>query len=696
MKNNKTVFGCAEIFDSMSEGVYIVDVNTHELLFLNKTIRNLLHVTNYEKKKCYRILQGQKSPCGFCSIPKLRNGDVHIWNFTNLLLHREYELKDIPIVFQGHEAMLEIAFDITKQVEEKKQQEYALRLEQQLLQDIKILNGSKPLDWRIHELFKDLGNYLQADRIYIFEFMGTKMNNTYEWCNLGVGPQIQNLQDVSVSSINRWLPYLERHETVEVKDIETIRTIAPEEYAIMAPQNIQSYIEAPLVIRDKVAGFIGFDNPPTDKFEHLRTVLFSLAYFVSAAMEREQQDKEQQQYMIELKQAKQRADKANQAKSNFLNSMSHDIRTPLNGILGLTYLARQQQLNQELQEIFSGIEISSQFLLGLVNDILDVGRLESNKLTLHPEPLDINDFSSYIEAVIRPMCQGKNQKLIFKIDMPQNYYTFNDKLRVAQAAYNLFNNASKFTPEGGTIKCTITGKLQPGNHKIAVHTEISDNGIGMSESFQKVMFDKFTQEQRDDNNVSRGSGLGMTIVKKILELMGATITVESKLGCGTTFFVDVEVPCVPKEQIQKQIVTSDMQLSLEEKLLEGRHILLCEDHPLNQKIMKKILERKGMLVETADNRQSGLENFEHSAIGYYDAILMDIRMPVMDGLTATVKMRQLQRQDAGKVPIIAISANAFPQDIRDCLKAGMTGHLAKPVQPEKLYKKLAQAFSQSS
>ena len=379
------------------------------------------------------------------------------------------------------------------------------------------------------------------------------------------------------------------------------------------------------------------------------------------------------------------AEKANEAKSDFLARMSHDIRTPLNGIMGMTYLAGKQDNPPETVDCLKKIDMSSKFLLGLINDVLDMSKAESGKMELHLEPYPSNELVGYIDSVVRPMCEDKHIKLVVETDKVIEFTPIVDKLRVTQLLTNIFSNAIKFTPEGGTITYRVSGHLTE-NGKLLCVTEISDTGAGMSPEFQKKMFDPFTQEHRDDVSFSRGTGLGLSIVKKIMDLMGGTIDVKSELDKGTTFTLANEFDCV--HATEASAPSRAVSKRAERSLLAEKHILLCEDHPLNQEISKALLNEMGAIVDAADNGQLGAEMFLKSNVGYYDAILMDVRMPVMDGYEATTKIRSLERPDAKTVPIIAMTANAFEEDVQNSLAVGMNAHLSKPIDRNIMYSTL--------
>jgi signal transduction histidine kinase/PAS domain-containing protein/ActR/RegA family two-component response regulator len=391
----------------------------------------------------------------------------------------------------------------------------------------------------------------------------------------------------------------------------------------------------------------------------------------------------EQQQIEALKQAKREAEIANTAKSDFLSRMSHDIRTPLNGIMGMTYLTQEMKLPAEAKRNLANIDVSSKFLLSLINDVLDMSKVESGKLILHPEPYVRKDFNDYIDSVVRPLFVDKQQHFTFSFNAPDDYYLVIDKLCLNRVVFNLISNAVKYTQENGNIKFKIDGKVMPDKKKIATHFEVSDNGIGISKEFQKVMFEPFSQENRNESSANHGTGLGLAITKKMVEALNGTITVKSEVGVGSTFIVDLFNDCVPAAVVAEQAKTESLPVN--NASLEGKHILLCEDHPLNRKIGVALLTKVGLLVDTAENGQEALDRFAASPEHYYGAILMDVRMPVMDGLTATNKIRKLSRPDAKTISIIAMTANAFAEDIKNCLSAGMNAHVAKPIDPKSLY-----------
>jgi PAS domain S-box-containing protein len=403
-------------------------------------------------------------------------------------------------------------------------------------------------------------------------------------------------------------------------------------------------------------------------------IIGSLFEDVTEAFEEERKNREK------LATALKSAETANAAKSDFLSRMSHDIRTPLNGILGMTTIAKAVNKDPETDNCLNKIDSSGHFLLGLVNDILDVNKIESGKMKLYPEPYAFAEFSEYLSSIIEPLCADKNIKFVVDADEVQSQIILADKLRVSQIFINLLSNAVKFTPKGGTVWFEIRNGGVVGD-SVRTNFVVRDNGIGMSEEFQKKLFDPFEQESAQIDYSRNGSGLGLSIVKKLVEMMGGTISVKSAPGQGSEFNVSLVMPMSNADSSQ---VTSYADIPAAE--LAGKHVLVAEDNEINQEIILKLLEMKDMHATVVSNGEEALKRFEASRPYWYDIILMDIRMPVMDGLMAAKKIRALDRPDAETVPIVAMTANAFDDDVKECLAAGMDMHLAKPIDTGHMFK----------
>ena len=513
------------------------------------------------------------------------------------------------------------------------------------------------------------------------------------------------------------------------------------------------------------------------------------------------------------------AERSNRAKNEFLSNMSHDIRTPMNGIMGMTSIAIGSIDNPpRVRSCLRKIHVSSRHLLGLINDMLDMSKIEGGKLILNMEPLCIRDIMQNIETIIQPQIQEKKQHFNIYIHDIYHENVCSDRVRLSQILLNIIGNAVKFTPENGTIEVDLYEEASPkGNEYIRSHLHIKDNGIGMSGEFQDKIFDAFAREDNARVDKTAGAGMGLTITKHIVDAMGGTITVESERGKGSHFHIAldmgktvhqekelhlpkknvlvidddetagnlavsslesiglkaematdikqafrmIEEGCGQNEYYHMVLVDWNIQgqdwIKVAEEMsgrfsqelpiiiltdgewdeleikdeknnicgfiskplfrsslyyglrrftevdepqqeqkeesdveLKGRRILIAEDNELNWEIASEILREFGLEVEWAENGQICVELFDRSAPGWYDAILMDLRMPVMTGFEATEAIRKLKREDAQTIPIIAVSADAFKDDIQRCLDCGMNAHTAKPLEPQKILSLLGQ------
>lgn len=386
---------------------------------------------------------------------------------------------------------------------------------------------------------------------------------------------------------------------------------------------------------------------------------------------------------VELERIK--AESSNLAKTQFLFNMSHDIRTPMNAIIGFTDIAinhidEPERVNDSLNKIKS----SSEHLLNLINDILEMSRIEAGKMEITNAPLDIREAIKKVNLMSQSLAVSKDVNYKSTIGNIKNPYILADELHVNQVLINLISNAVKYTNVGGDVEYIAEQISEPVNNVVRYRFTIKDTGIGMSEEFQSHLFESFSREKTVDVSKQEGAGLGLAIVKRIIDLAGGSIDVESKKDVGSTFTVEFPFELMSDEEIERFKDERNNKNALNtNSSLEGKRVLLAEDNEMNREIATELLEEAGMIVETAEDGEIAVKNVEEKGVSYYDFILMDIQMPIKNGYEATADIRKLP--NGNLVPIIALSANAFKEDKKRSLEAGMNEHVAKPINVKELF-----------
>lgn len=376
------------------------------------------------------------------------------------------------------------------------------------------------------------------------------------------------------------------------------------------------------------------------------------------------------------------AKNASTAKTRFLSSMSHDIRTPLNAVLGMTNLAQNHIDDIDyVKECLQKISLSGKHLLTLINDILEISRVESGRINLNPLPFNVRDLVVELESITRS--QATSRGLSFEVqvkDLP-NPNLLGDKLRLTQVYLNLLNNAVKYTNSGGSIYMEVSEEVLE-NEEILLIFIVKDTGIGMSEKFQKTMYDSFTRVQDSRIDKIQGTGLGLSIVKQMVTVMNGTIDCVSAEGAGTTFTVKIPLTASSESAIVKQETAENDQVICND--LTNIHILIAEDNDLNWEIVSEMLTDSGISCKRAENGKECVEILTLAPPNTYDLVFMDIQMPILNGRDATRKIRATGREDLKKLPIVAMTADAFAEDMQLCMDAGMNGHIAKPIEMDKV------------
>ena len=407
----------------------------------------------------------------------------------------------------------------------------------------------------------------------------------------------------------------------------------------------------------------------------------SMLYVIVAGRADKRMIAQQEQANALLAEAVEEAQSANRAKSEFLSYMSHDIRTPINGIMGMTDIAVKHIDDRERTlDCLGKIQSSSNHLLSLINDVLTMSRIEAGRTELGHAPFDLRVCLANCASIIEGQISNQDLELVTEFEAMAHPAVIGDELHLRQVFINILGNSVKFTPDGGKIFFRAR-ELRSAEGRAFFHFELEDTGIGMKPEFLPRLFDPFMQEEGGTRTNYKGTGLGMTITKKFMDLMGGTIQVESTLDVGTKFVLELPMEIDAEARTEEAEHAADIDL-------RGMRVLLVEDNDLNLEIAQVILEEQGVEVTPVKDGQLAVDAFQNNPAGTFDAILMDIMMPVMDGITATKTIRASGRPDAQTVPILAMTANAYDEDVRRTKEAGMNVHMSKPIDPDALLKAL--------
>ena len=384
----------------------------------------------------------------------------------------------------------------------------------------------------------------------------------------------------------------------------------------------------------------------------------------------------------DLEKALKQAKSANDAKSRFLSNMSHDLRTPMNAILGMTYLAKKHVTDEaKVNKCLDTILSSSENMLALINDVLDMNKIESGVIELHEKTGSLRKLIDDVEVIFRNKCEANQQELMIRYDELRYPNVKMDELRMKQILMNLLSNAVKYTQSFGKVSMQVSQDEPDSSQICCTRFTIMDDGIGMSEEFVKKVFQPFEREDTILSDKVEGTGLGMAIVKNLVDVMKGTIEIDSMVNVGTKVIVTLPLEVAAQTQEVAVQEKNTMQYTY-----PGKHILIVEDKRINMEIVKGFLEDTELIIDEAKNGKEALEKVEASREGTYDLIFMDIRMPVMKGDEATMKIRALDREDCKRVPIIAMTANALESDVENSYQCGMNGHISKPIEPDEVYR----------
>lgn len=776
------------IIDETQTGVYVRELGTYEILFVNRKACEIFHVDALDAvgQKCYDLFFHQSVACRNC--PTRMRGSANVVEREIVLSGRTYAVKGKIIDWGGREAYVVYLTDITdvkriseqlriehENLEKKYEEEVLYRekavsedflstsrvnLTEEIVEEMRV--GKKDgyesefrhkTDFSEHVkcfckaawLLEEQSNRLSCRELRRqFERGITKVSEEYiaelkdgkhVWvraeANLVRRPETSEVMAFIYNrniTRERLLGHvLERIMSFEYDEIYTVDSvndkfemIAIGQYALDSQQVQGAYQEkwASLIERaaseedkEKVRLELSIENM-CKVLRKEQTHLLEVTLVSKSGKERrkrircmylyedvgtvlvtitdiEDVVKAEKEKQGQLEEALLMAQHASRAKSSFLASMSHEIRTPMNAIIGLNSIIKENINNaNQVSDCSDKLDSASKYLLALLNDILDMSRIESGNMTLAHQPFEGEKFWENVNILANAQADLASVRYIFERRCSVQGVYLGDATRLQQIMVNLINNAIKFTSEKGFVRVRVL-ESEMTDGRVAMNVTVEDNGIGISEEFLPEVFGTFTQQHAGNTTTYQGSGLGLSIARSFARMMDGDITVISKEGFGTKFTVHVVL-----DTDHEHAMVDEETAEAAERMFTGKKVLLAEDHPLNIIVAKSLLAKQGFEVVHAENGKEALRCFAESAEYTFDAILMDIRMPVMDGIEATTQIRALEREDAKVIPIIAMTANAYEENRRQTAEAGMNAHLAKPIDPSQLFRTLDEFIPQ--
>lgn len=545
------------------------------------------------------------------------------------------------------------------------------------------------LNARIPMLLEEIGKYTRSERVYIFDWTSPEQErycNTFEWCRDSRNPlQYRKKKEISVQELPCWQKRFEQGESVMISDLMEAQNQMPFECDFLRRQGIHTEIAVPIISHNRLNGFLGLDNPETEFLDMATKLMQDVGVHISYIRETQKLIQKEREQMKLMAQALEEAQRANAAKSEFLSRMSHDIRTPLNGIIGI--IDMNDRCSDDVEQMRANrarAKTAANYLMSMLNDVLEMSKLQDGSVVLLHEEFDIVDIITEMIALVQ--VRGKEKKIEIETEIAENMYhqqVYGSPVHVRRVLANLLTNAVQYNHYEGRVKFTARIVMEDVTRIIYEFT-VEDSGVGMEAEFVEHIFEPFAQESMEVRSNYQGTGLGMPITKNLLDLMGGSIHVESRKNEGSTFIVSI-----PFEKVATDEYENFMEMESERPDINGMQILLAEDNDLNRDIVKFILEDAGAKVRAVSDGHQAVGAYLDAPEHTYDVILMDVMMPNIDGLEATRIIRGQKRADARTVGIVALTANAFTEDMRRTKAAGMNEHLTKPLNSDKLLKTIA-------
>lgn len=664
----------AEQFFKVNMGLLcIVRTSDGEILRANSEWEELLgyKLNEIEGKSFFEFIHKEDIGVALEAVEKIKNGES-ISNFINRYRCSNGNYKYFKWrVYPKEEIVYASAIDVT----EEKLKESEL-IKQNQLQNLLMSFSLKYINIPVSEIENGIkealitvARFVNADRSYIFEYNFEKrtISNSYEWCGDCISSHIEEMQNIPIEYAEVWL---EKHLKGEPVLFENINEISDERaYKILKEQNIKSIITLPMIFEGHCAGFIGFDWVNVyHKFtlEEKKLLLVLAQILVNINNRKIMEEK--------LKEDKINAEKANRAKSEFLSDISHEIRTPMNAIIGFTDIMFDEESDEEKKEMLETIKISGKNLVNLINDILEISKIEAGKMKRYEEELSIKELMGEIDKLLKNSAIQKGLDFVFEISKEVPEFVTGDSLKLKQILTNIIGNAIKFT-ETGYIKSSVKF-LKNEKEKIYLRFIVEDSGAGINEEKKRHIFEKFEQGENFLNKKYEGSGLGLALVKRLTDFLDGEIDIISEIGNGTKVILDI--PFKTKMEEEEKI-----NKTLKDEKTRDLKIIMAEDNPANQKVAEIYLRKLNQNVKIVENGQRLIEELEKES---YDLILLDIQMPVLNGIEALKIIRNSDKWK--KIPVVGISAFGMLEDVEKAVKIGMDDYILKPIQKEEFYEKI--------
>ena len=534
-----------------------------------------------------------------------------------------------------------------------------------------IKSNSDNLSQTLDNVLMKMGVFSEVDRVYYFSFdyHASTCSNTNEWCKAGVTPQITELQDIPIEILPNWMNSMLKGQEIYIRDLKDLDESWAPEKEILEPQGIQSLLVLPVIEENFLFGFIGFDavEEKIEWNDNARNLLQILSNNIASVIRRNNQN-------IELIEKTEAANAASQAKSQFLANISHEIRTPINSVIGFSELLKSTSLDEDQKVFVNGLNDSANFLFELVNQILDFTKIEAGKVELLRERTNLLELSNSVHKTLMPLAKAKNINLELKVDIGESDFVLIDETRIRQVLVNLVSNGIKFT-ESGFVRLALE-KLGEFENKVNIRFSVQDSGIGISAEQQKNLFSVFSQGDNSTSKKYGGSGLGLVISSGILELMDSKIICDSSPKNGSLFYFDMELEtCEHDSSNAEHSEISSPQVEF--KRSENLCTLIVDDNELNLLLLKVMLQQvyPDLVIQEATDGFSALQFMNDNKP---DFIIMDIQMPEMDGRETTRKIRSMNYT----LPIIACTASVTEGERELCLEAGMSDYIPKPISKE--------------